>query len=203
MKLLSLFPEPFIIKNIEEEVDLKEIENIKSIEKFKFVGENRTCYSEDTYILDSYPVLKEIVEKNINFFIQNVYGETNSTLKITQSWVNKQAINALHEKHIHTNSILSGTIYISVDENTGDLFLFKSTLNKRMMINSIDEYNDFTYDYYIFRPKIFDMYIFPSNLYHSVGENNSTIDRISLSFNTFYNCKLKLNSGEISELDLR
>jgi uncharacterized protein (TIGR02466 family) len=205
MKITPIFPTPFASENIGNIVDKFEINSILTLSKEKnnYIlnsGSNMNYFHKNTYILDLSPLLKKIVLEKVNFFIRDILGETDSSLKITQSWININPTGATHHQHSHINSIISGVLYLYVDEFTGNFLVHKNT-NSVTVGNNIEKYNDFTYEYIYFTPTNMDLYIFPSYLKHSVEENKSSKERISLSFNTFYNCELdKFNY--LTKLDL-
>jgi len=87
-----------------------------------------------------------------------------------------------------------------VSENSGKFVVYKKR-RKRMVANRVSIENEFTYDRYMFTPNNFDMYLFSSDLKHSVEINESEQDRISISFNSFYNCVLQ-ETEDLSLLNL-
>ena len=135
--------------------------------------------------------LTQQVEDSLNFFTKEVVGEKNAKMRITQSWLNFNPTGTCHPPHNHTNSILSGVLYLNVDKNTGPFKLYRPGASQKFIHDEIYVYNDFNYENYEFVPEFGDMFVFTSNIVHGVDTNNSEIDRVSLAFNSFYTGNLK------------
>jgi uncharacterized protein (TIGR02466 family) len=203
MNVIGVFPEPFLILNIKDQIDIASVESLITLASTDLIinGNNKNYFSKNTQILNCYPELKQIVEDKLNYFVQNIFGEASSTLKLTQSWMNVNPKGSFHHKHNHINSIVSGVVYLSVDDESGNFVIYKERQG-RLLTNNITKENEFTFQRYVFKPNNFDMYLFPSNMQHSVEINRSNTDRISISFNSFYNCILQ-DENDLSMLDLR
>jgi len=190
MNVVGLFPTPFYVENIKQKLDTKEIDLLVELSTQKEnlienIGNGNSFY-KDTRILKSLPNLNLELTKKVNEFLSNVFGEHNSKLTITQSWLNINPTDTYHHMHSHKNSIVSGVLYIECDENSGAFKLYKPEALCRDIGGIVNEHNAFTYDFVKFVPNKFDLYLFPSNLKHSVDTNKSTTSRLSLAFNTFY-----------------
>ena len=131
------------------------------------------------------PKLKAQIEKSIKLFVFNILGEEEE-LKITQSWINCNPPNTGHHLHSHPNSIISGVLYIQTDENTGNIQFHQPAYLYRSMHGDIKNWGKHNYRHVYFTPTSGDLFLFPSTLHHDVVENKSSINRVSLSFNTFY-----------------
>ena len=147
---------------------------------------NGNFYHEENYVLDT--VLKDSklardIARYIDEYTANVLGEDPS-LRYTQSWININPPGTSHHKHSHINSIISGVLYLQTNENSGKFLVHKR--EERTIKNQTKNLNKYNYSYLFFEPRKFDLYLFPSSLEHSVEENKSDENRISLSFNTFY-----------------
>jgi uncharacterized protein (TIGR02466 family) len=160
---------------------------------------NSNFFHEDTYIFDT--VLKgsklvKDIKKCINQYCCDVLGEDPS-LRHTQSWLNVNPPGSSHHIHCHSNSILSGVLYLRVNDQSGKFLVHRQDDNR--ISKEIKSYNQYNYKYLFFEPKQFELYIFPSHLKHSVNENKSNEDRISLSFNTFYYGDV-IGSGKLTDI---
>ena len=186
MQIVDLFPIPLVI----EELDFDQSEfdfaiNYLSIKSNLHENKNNNYNSVDTYILNSMPILKSHIEESIASYMHNLFGEI-SNIQVTQSWLNYNPTGTSHHKHSHSNSVISGVVYLQTDENTGNLNLYRSENQSRQLYDEVTNWNVYNYEYVYFSPKVGNMFLFPSTLSHGVEENKSTISRISLSFNTFY-----------------
>ena len=187
MIVCDLFPIALAVEKIEvEQEDLDKLLLLTS-EKDKLIKNQKdNFFHDETYIFDT--VLKgsklvQDITNCMNQYCRDILGEEPS-LRHTQSWINVNPPGSSHHKHFHSNSILSGVLYLQVDDQTGKFLVHREDNNR--ISNEIKNYNQYNYKYLFFEPKQFELYIFPSSLSHSVDENKSTKDRISLSFNTFY-----------------
>jgi len=103
--------------------------------------------------------------------------------KITNSWFNIQDKESILKEHLHSNSVLSGALFINVGEKASKLYFH----NPNPFIYYIDREepaNDYTYEYYYFTPKKGDLIIFPSWLRHGSNHNkNFYNNRTVVSFN--------------------
>ena len=145
---------------------------------------SRNFLSKDYQVLNG-KKLHFIIQKFLDYYSENVLGEE-PKLGISISWMNLNPPGTYHLKHKHPNSRISGCFYINVDDNTGNLNIYRPE-------EMLDDYRDdivkntpYNWTHMTYKPQKYDLYLFPSRLYHSVEENLSDISRLSLAFNTFY-----------------
>ena len=193
----GVFPVPLYRTNLKDELDEDEVKSLiidnKNDENW-IENINKNFSSNNSYILDSgLDKMKNSLMNHINNFFFNVLGEDDSITKIkmTQSWLNFNPKGTSHHQHSHSNSIISGVLYLSCDDKTGN-FNIHRTENKlfKNFLTEKKSYNTYTYTHMWYKPKKYDLYLFPSNLEHSVDVNESENLRISLAFNTFYTGKI-------------
>ena len=115
--------------------------------------------------------LRPYMIKKVNEF--NLYGNV-INLMISNLWFNINYPGSFNLEHTHPHSILSGVIWIKCPEKSGNLVL-------------LDPSKHFLYGHspteYEFVPEEGKILVFPSHISHRVNCNNSTEDRISISFN--------------------
>lgn len=139
--------------------------------------------------------LTEWSQKKVDEVVKDLGYTQMEYLKINLMWANKSEYLQWHHPHIHANSILSGIVYIQGD--TG------STWFSRPSDYDIRS----RYDVRLPNPEIIHkqkpengtLLIFPSTLMHSVDENTSPQDRITMSFNTFFKGTI---GSELAELTI-
>ena len=104
-------------------------------------------------------------------------------VKITVMWsiINKKG--SFNIQHNHPNAYLSAAYYVKVPKNSGNIKFFDPKEQKNIRYPKIKNYTDISAVITEITPKEGDLLIFPSYLYHSVGENLSEDDRIIISFN--------------------
>ena len=104
-----------------------------------------------------------------------------------ESWVNINKPNSYNRKHHHPTCDLAGVLWIKSPKDCGNI-VFENP-HEFQMFTLIESYTEeFKKDnnYYhswFFSPIEGRLLIFPSHLVHSVDENKSNEDRISVSFN--------------------
>lgn len=129
--------------------------------------------------------LGEILQFHLDSYSTHVLGEE-PTLKITTSWLNYHHKNSAHDLHFHPNSKVSGCFYVNCNDNSGDFVIHKPPCLHEQYLNTKVNPNEFTYTYIQYKPQMYDLYIFPSFVQHSVEVNRSDESRVSLAFNSFY-----------------
>lgn len=144
---------------------------------------NRGGWQSQKLVIGESESLKELFN-TIDILVQGIC-ETKSLPKLSliNSWFNLNPKGAYHEIHDHKNSIISGVFYIKVPEDSGNINFYRSDSAEYFLPDNIDSFNSFNSCKYTYEPKESFIFLFPSWLKHSVDLNNSTKDRISLSFN--------------------
>jgi uncharacterized protein (TIGR02466 family) len=187
MELHNLFSQPIGVNFLQE--NLKELHsfslNLKESRKISNVG---GFQSKDLNYKKN-KLLNNLI-KNLNKYI-NDYSKIFSLkyeLAISNIWININNHKDFNLEHTHPDSIISGSFYIKVPENSGNI-IFHNQNNFYMDSKDViiqNEYNSMTWGY---EPKENLLLLFPSWLKHHVEPNMSNEARISMSFNTFYNSK--------------
>jgi uncharacterized protein (TIGR02466 family) len=172
---------------------------ISNIEYERMPAENGD-YSKNKNILDEFTLLelKSQIQTHINFFAYEILDCKKSIeFQIQNSWVNRHIKNDFAGTHRHSNSLISGIYYISVNEKSGSIIFQKDKSYNNLWSEIVDigfEYQDhsdqdklnvFNSEGWAVTPKDGDILLFPSHLYHSVAENLSDRTRYSLAFNVF------------------
>ncbi len=181
--------------NLEYEVPAYENENFTHQE------------SAERHLLDrpSLVGLKKQIQSKINEYVHDILGiDKTLTWEITTSWVNKAKTDDSHASHWHSNSLISGVLYLKLDDKSGNICFHKAQTWYNIFGNTFkfdtDKITDYNAETLLFSPKAYDVLLFPSTLAHSVLPNESTEDRFSLAFNVFP--KGVIGNGGNSELTL-
>ena len=143
--------------------------------------------SKDNYQEFDNPIRQILIKNLSQIFSPQVVSIDKKGLFILNMWININGYGDDNVDHIHSGSHLSGTFWIQVPENSGNLQIhsphaftqfqelnwynkeFRDSVNKHLC-----------YDVY---PREGRVVIFPSSLYHRVGHNLSDQNRISVAFN--------------------
>lgn len=148
--------------------------------------------TKERHILDlpQFLGLKKQVQDHVDTFAFKILEcQKDIAWQITTSWVNEVVKGGYSSMHTHANSLISGVMYLNVDERSGGIAFHKEPSYKPLWYDTVridfDETTDFTTDASVFIPAHNDILIFPSTLAHSVLINESDIIRYSLAFNVF------------------
>ena len=181
-ELLSVFPTPVQIYKYENNIE-KELKHIESLE-WKEQPANGNFRSADSYLTKH-----EQLQKIVLFFKEciddycNTIVNSDQRLIITQLWGNKNPKGSKHHEHVHPNSIISGVFYLRQDPKLPPIQFSKS--NQHGIKLDPKKYNTFNAETFLLPCVAGELILFPSNLRHSVPQNQGEEERISLSFNTF------------------
>ena len=133
--------------------------------------------------------LRNAILQKIEEYATECLGLGGVELYITTSWGVKFSKGAYGHKHMHGNSILSGVVYLQTDEKSGTITFYKadgySNLFTSTLIIPINNWNIYNSENWSVQPQTGSIFLFPSTLRHSVEENESSEDRLSLAFNCF------------------
>ena len=191
MEYTYLFPTIIASEKIRKFTE-KEI-NVFNQSRLTSEGNVSNLTSNNKYILDTEGL--EDLKKIITMYCEKYYFDILKTKTakpyITQSWLNWTGFKKFHHTHWHSNSIISGVLYIDVEENV-DSITFNSRNPKSMFrFNTFEESetNSRKAQKTVCNNELL---LFPSDLEHEVAvrENDPKGERISLSFNTFVKGKV-------------
>lgn len=166
-----------------------------SIQEFEPTRDQNGFMTRSNQILDIPELvgIKNQVDFHVQKYVLKVFNPTDDIqFYMTASWAMLHFLGNFSPSHWHVNSIISGILYIDVDDNSGDLvFVNKnSTLYHpqiRIPSKGPTDYNR-TEEYV--KPKPNQIVIFPSILSHAVTVSNSDIERYCIAFNYFIRGKL-------------
>jgi uncharacterized protein (TIGR02466 family) len=133
--------------------------------------------------------LKTCIIEKITEYATECLGIGGIELYITTSWGVKFSEGTYGHKHMHGNSVLSGVVYLQTDDKSGKITFYKadgySNLFTSTVVIPINEWNIYNSENWAVQPHSNSILLFPSTLRHSVEENQSSEDRLSLAFNCF------------------
>ena len=188
--ILEIFPCPLYVTKRDsnsDSIEEKEIEDI--IKEGLYKDGDLDHYTDNTYIFDTkLKNLKEFCEKHIKIYVKEILNPKQELdFYITQSWLNVVEPGGGIQPHRHSNSIISGAFYQTVEENDKICFHDPNDRRTKCMISIEPNEGNFFNTMGWFHPvKDNLLVLFPSWLEHSVEPNEkATKDRISISFNIF------------------
>ncbi len=142
-------------------------------------------------VLDAGPMqaIRAMLQAHLDEFFKITFNTANDvSLQITQSWLTRSQQGDSHHTHTHPNSVVSGVLYINLAPRDGINFYRNEDNTWYELIRDADSYYNATR--YFVQTSIGDIILFPSNIRHGVNEVTENIDRVSLSFNTFFSGEL-------------
>jgi uncharacterized protein (TIGR02466 family) len=147
--------------------------------------------SVDKHVLGALPMqpIRGFIEEHLALYMKKIFNTSNDvSLKITQSWLTLSGKGQSHHTHTHPNSIVSGVLYINLGHNDGINFHRSEDPIWYELIRQEENYYN-ALQYFV-QTNIGDLLLFPSNVRHGVRQVQEDIQRVSLSFNSFFSGKL-------------
>ena len=191
----GIFPVPLYKSKLSRKFTKAELHFIEKMRAKSRPNMGNTTTS-DSYILNrrSFSILKKEIDLFIeDYFAKIIFPPKAISPYITQSWLNYTEINEHHHPHHHSNSYLSGILYIAADKDHDNVTFGH---NRYDQINiSPTQGNEFNSIILSFPVETGEIIIFPSSLMHSVPVKKGKNRRISLSFNVF----VKGNLGQVRD----
>lgn len=129
--------------------------------------------------------LKTLLTSAAEHFAEGLHWETSGTRLVLDSlWVNILGEGGTHSSHLHPNSVISGTYYVSVPAESGRLKLEDPRLGLMMAAPPIKSSAPDTAKRFIYiTPKAGEALFWESWLRHEVVAGRTSDPRISISYN--------------------
>jgi uncharacterized protein (TIGR02466 family) len=183
--IYGIFPSPIYISKLDRELTPLELKFVDKNKK-DFYKNISNITSNNTYILNERPFAN--IKKQLDLIVQDYFDRVispinNITPYITQSWLNYTEKNQYHHKHAHTNSLVSGVLYINCFEEHDRIKFFNDTYKTIRLEPKV--FNLWNAESWWFSVKTGDVILFPSSLNHMVETKKEDNTRISLAFNVF------------------
>ena len=129
--------------------------------------------------------LKKLLDLHVDQFSSELdFNLEGRDLKLEDVWINILAEDGNHSAHIHPNSVISGTIYISMPPETSAI-KFEDPRHPMMMAapSRLVKAKEYLKPFIYINPFIGEILLWESWLRHEVPTNMSSEERISISFN--------------------
>ena len=147
-----------------------------------------TSYASLTDLPWRFPIfshLVKVLDGHVSNFCKDLqFDLTGKKVMVDSIWVNILPTGGVHSSHIHPNSVISGTTYISMPSGVSsikfeDPRLAMMMAAPRRIPNARNELRNFIY----VTPIVGDVILWESWLRHEVPMNMSDDERVSISFN--------------------
>ena len=198
-EILPLFATPVYTSQID--IDVKTKNYVKNLELYEIQNTSGQL-SYDTYVLEnpSLAHLKNAIQEHIdNYCHEILQAHDGIEFYITNSWITMHQEGDYAPSHNHSNSLISGTLYINIPEDDDSLFELRAPSTHRvfeMFYPKIKSFNIWNSTTSCFKPETGTMFLFPSSLEHSTTKMTSQKDkRYCLAFNIF----LKGELGDVAQ----
>ena len=149
---------------------------------------NRNGYHSPSFTTNNrnefadYKQLTNIIEIAENFSVDTLESKKlNSYISELSFWVNINKSYNYNVMHSHGRADLIGIYYVSVPENSGNFVILRN--DGSQYCNLYDGNQDLLE--VNLEPKEGRLYLMPGHLWHYVEANESSSDRISISFNVY------------------
>lgn len=179
--ITQMFPKP-VFKMSQPEAEWHNENILEEISKLEFVKNYGNVISKNNYILNEpqFKPLRDAIQEELNLVISEYYERPEIQLYITQSWFNINEDDDHHPSHCHSNSFMSGSMYLQTGFDDAIMFSDPS-INFRINILPNSKYPE------VRLPVTKgDIILFDSLIYHSVEKVKRKTKRISLAFNTWF-----------------
>jgi uncharacterized protein (TIGR02466 family) len=176
-----------------DEIDLEKIANEcyfqKNLDPTGRARSNRSGWQSQSFDLSNFDKNTEIIKliKQIEKLASKIFDDFGILKKIPSElenfWININQPSSFNVPHVHSNSVISGVCYIKSNDLSGNLFLHNRSDSEFINKTYTDCNNKSTFSDVTYTPVQGRIIFFPGWIGHSVGENKSTEDRISIAFN--------------------
>ena len=140
----------------------------------------------DTHVLNAPEMqsLRAAVAESITQFGRKVISsEAKHEFYLTQSWLNYTKPGESHHRHQHSNSLISGVLYINAKQEMDGISFYRPGTPQIMVTEQgLNWYNAPSWTFSVATG---DLVLFPSQLMHGVQQTSGDHIRISLAFNAF------------------
>ena len=161
-----------------------------TFEKFEGQTKLRTQKFNNILIHPEFDEVRQFVEESAKDFLDNEMQMDYEEFFITDSWLNISAKGGYQKIHNHSNSIISGTLYLKSEDGHPPLTFKKQKMEFEPFISLTEHYrigNPNTAHELSFPCTQDTMLVFNSYLYHGHGASQLEEERVGLAWNGLVN----------------
>jgi uncharacterized protein (TIGR02466 family) len=161
-------------------------DHLFNVQKFK-KNENNLISTESL----EFPDLEDWIHQCLDLVKKDKFTNVTYDLKISQIWANRTKKFQFHHKHYHPNSIVSGILYLNVNQGYGQTHFFMKDpwwhVHNEGFLKLTEGNNDYAVEIQGAPiPEEGKLVIFPSSIMHTTHPHTSLEDRFTISFNSFF-----------------
>ena len=192
-----MFTDFVVDEDISNELDFQEL--YKEIKEYKIENNQGNNFSnrggwqsqsiDFNLVVSKYQNMKRLFDV-ITGLIQHFINNPKVNIGLSDAWINVNQSNHYNSLHFHPNSLLSGTVYVSLPDNLNDteghlVFTRERSFRDYSIASMFAEENNnqYTTDSFRIKPKVGKIVFFPSYLQHEVEPHYKEGERISIAFN--------------------
>jgi uncharacterized protein (TIGR02466 family) len=187
--VIGLWPTPLYHSHITLSEGLRE--QIRGQEFVPFSRNIGSC-TRDTHLLDQ-PIMADLrreIMRHVEFYTRDHLAVADHIeFYITNSWCTQHLRGDFGERHTHSNSLISGVLYVDCEPLTGDIRFFKDFNLQTLWPGAVDldcsNFNEINSKYWAVTPRVGDILLFPSSLAHGAQANQTDSARHCVAFNLF------------------
>jgi hypothetical protein len=130
-RIFALFSTPLYVNNVGDfpRPDLRVLEYASAAETGG-VYNFKTSVDKNVLHRPEFKTVHDLVMKEVDVYAHGICGVSrNVEFYVTNSWVNVHKKGQAAGQHIHGNSLISGVLYLDVNETSGDLVFHRDVLS--------------------------------------------------------------------------
>ena len=181
-RIHGLFPTALGHYKLGRTLHSHELQFILQQPQHKNVG-NRISVNDQICNAHALTELREFFSESLSHYVACVHAPSSDAhISISSSWINWSQAGEHHHKHTHANSFISGVFYVQT--NSDDKIWFHDDRHKWIQFKNTARtlWNRRSCDHMSLPGYL---YLFPSDLSHSVNIVTGNVERVSISFNTW------------------
>lgn len=185
-EIMNMFATPLYRASLQREFTQSEVDCFRK-ELADSIPSISNLSSRNKQVLNSSELahIKTSLQEHLDEYFKTVFNTANDVrLLVTQSWLTLSRKGESHHAHTHPNSVVSGVLYINLAPNDGISFHRNEDNVWHELVAAQENY--FNAKRYFVNTKVGDIVLFPSHVLHGVREVQDNIERVSLSFNSFF-----------------
>ena len=135
----------------------------------------------DSNIIESMnlKIFEKEIRKNVDNFLTELQSQCKKHYYISSCWFTKTKPNEYTRIHNHGYTDISGVYYFKTNQQDGNIVFLSPVSISSIVFAKLQ-------DTVSYKPEIGKIILFPGSLYHTVNENETDEDRISVSFNIYF-----------------